>query len=60
MTAARRSAGARSLGSLRLSALGITVPSGSAEWESADVVRGLLTMQAQDYPGTLWAIVSSS
>ncbi|MGE3194222.1 MAG: winged helix DNA-binding domain-containing protein [Microbacteriaceae bacterium] len=40
------------LAALRLTALGIPGASASA----VDAVRGLLALQAQDYPGALWAL----
>jgi hypothetical protein len=47
------SANRRTLAALRLSALGIATPSAA---EPADAVRASLALQAQDYPGALWAI----
>lgn len=43
----------RRLTSLRLAALGIDRPSARSP---EDAVRALLAMQAQDFPGTVWAI----
>jgi len=47
----------RRLTGLRLAAQGIVRPAGGAEPDDpAEVVRGMLAMQAQDYPGALWSI----
>jgi hypothetical protein len=47
-------AGSRStLAALRLSALGIARAGAT---EPVDAVRGLLALQAQDYPGALWSV----
>lgn len=43
----------RRLTALRLTALGLAHPAGE---DPAAIVRGLLAMQAQDYPGALWSI----
>ncbi len=43
----------RLLAALRLTALGVADP---ASPDPASTVRSLLAMQAQDYPGTMWAI----
>ena len=43
----------RRLTALRLTALGIARP---VAHDPAEVVRGLLALQAQDYPGALWSL----
>ena len=47
------SAARRRLTALRLTALGIARPAAD---DPTEVVRGLLALQAQDYPGALWSL----